>query len=188
MATYRQYRQAAALLWGDAGEYAAAEFERLNVDHFHGSIPPMPVIIGLRAYGRCLGGLTRDAWLAAPRITIAPDTPGGPPEISDVILHDMTHARLMLSGLDHAHNGQPWCDAITGLSPAVLGQEIDAQPVVPRRVPNPDRERDPAAPKTRVVRLARPGALTRDQLATWPHALRPAGYYQGGTPITVPTY
>ena len=37
---------------------AAAEYARLNREHFAGSIPPMPVIIGLTAYGKCIG-LTR---------------------------------------------------------------------------------------------------------------------------------
>ena len=50
MSTYEDYRQAAALLWGEAGDFAAAEFSRLNREHFAGSIPPMPVIIGLNVF------------------------------------------------------------------------------------------------------------------------------------------
>ena len=60
MATHEDYRQAAALLWGEAGEYAAEELARLNREHFAGSIPPMPVIIGLTAFGKCIGA-TRDS-------------------------------------------------------------------------------------------------------------------------------
>jgi hypothetical protein len=196
MATYEDYHQAAALLWGEAGEFAAAEFARLNREHFAGSIPPLPVIIGLTAYGKCIGA-TRDGsgWLDAPRIGLAPEvfngndrTPGGPRMAADVLVHEMIHAALMLRGEDPGHNGEPWCRMLADLSPAVLGREVDARPVLPRRVPNPDREADPDAPRTVVVRRAEPGSLARAELATWPHSLRPRGYYVGDKPIRVPAY
>lgn len=196
MATREDYAQAAALLWGEAGAFAAAEFARLNREHFAGSITPMPVIIGLTAYGSCIGATKLStSWLGAPRITLAPElfngsgrTHGGPRMVSDVLLHEMIHAALMLRGEEPGHNFAPWCRVIAELSPAVLGREVDARPVQPRRVPNPDREHDPSAPRTKVMRLAEAGALTRPQLAEWPHSLRPAGYYHGGQPIPVPTY
>ena len=151
-------------------------------------------MIGLTAFGRCIG-LTRGGWLAAPRITLAPETftgnhrsPGGTLMVSDVLVHEMVHAALMLRGEDPAHNAAPWCAMIAGLSPAVLGREVDARPVKPRRVPNPARVTDPAAPKTVVARRAADGALTQDQLATWPGSVRPAGYYASGERLEVPTY
>ena len=70
----------------------------------------------------------------------------------------------------------------------MLGRDVDARPVLPRRVPNPEREADPAAPKTVVVRLAEPGQLPRQDLARWPHSCRPADYYTGDKPVWVPTY
>ena len=151
-------------------------------------------MIGLTAFGRCIG-LTRGGWLAAPRITLAPEmftgnhrTPGGTLMVSDVLVHEMVHAALMLRGEDPGHNGAPWCRMITELSPAVLGREIDARPVKPRRVPNPARATDPAAPATKVSREPVDGALTRDELAHWPAPLRPAGYYASGERLEVPTY
>lgn len=196
MATYRDYESAAALLWGPAGEFAAGEFARLNREHFAGSIPPMPVIIGLTAYGRCIGmTLSGPRWLEAPRITLAPElfngsqrTQPGARMVTDVLVHEMIHAALMLRGEDPGHNEAPWCRMIAELSPAVLGQDVNAAPVKPRRVPNPARESDPAAPKTIVVRQATPGSLSQAQLATWPHSVRPAGYYAAGERIPVPTY
>jgi hypothetical protein len=141
-------------------------------------VPPLPILIGLTAFGRCIG-LTRGGWLAAPRITLAPElfngnhrTPGGTLMVSDVLVHEMVHAALMLRGENPGHNGAPWCRLITELSPGVLGREVSAATVGTRRVPNPDRESDPAAPKTKVVRQAQPGALARTDLATWPHSLR----------------
>jgi hypothetical protein len=202
MATHEDYRQAAVLLWGEAGALAADEFRRLNREHFAGSVPPLPVIIGLTAYGQCVG-LTRnlEGWLAAPRITLPPEiftgtrtteakrqVPGGPRMVGDVLLHEMVHATLMLRGEDAGHNGEPWCRMVRELSPGVLGREIDARPVLPRRVPNPERETDPAAPKTIVVRLAELGQLPRQDLARWPHSCRPADYYAGDEPVWVPTY
>jgi hypothetical protein len=194
MSTHEDYRAAAALLWGAAGELAADEFARINRDLFGGSIPPLPVIIGLTAFGRCIG-LTRGGWLDAPRITLAPElfngnhrTNGGRRMVADTLVHEMIHAALIFRGEDPSHNARPWCRLITDLSPDVLGHEITARPVGTRRVPNPDREADPAAPKTIVVRKADPGALAQAELATWPQAQRPGDYYAGDAPIAVPTY
>lgn len=195
MSTYEDYRQAAALLWGEAGDFAAAEFTRLNREHFAGSIPPMPVIIGLTAYGKCIGATRDGDWLGSPRITLAPElfngnhrTAGGPRMVSDVLVHEMVHAALMLRGEDSRHNDDPWCRVITELSPEVLGREITARPVLPRRVPNPDRDSDQNAPKTVVVRRPEPGSMSQTELASWPHCCRPDEYYLEGKPIPVPTY
>lgn len=196
MNTYRDYAQAAALLWGEAGEFAAAEFTRHNRELFAGSIPPMPLIIGLTAYGKCLGATLPDDWLGAPRITLAPElfngnhrTLPGPRQVSDVIAHEMIHAALFLRGEDPKHNAEPWCKLITELSPSLLGKDITARPVRTHRVPNPARETDPEAPKTIVVRRAEPGAMAQINLARWPHSLRPTGWYDNDGPcIHVPTY
>lgn len=130
MSTNEDYRQAAALLWGDAGDFAATEFVRLNREHFAGSIPPMPIVIGLTAFGRCIGLTRGGGWLDSPRITLAPElfngnrrTSGGPRMISDTLVHEMVHAALILRGEDPEHNGDPWCRLIAELSPAVLGRE-----------------------------------------------------------------
>lgn len=196
-ASYGEYARAAALLWGPAGEYAAAEFTRLNRELFAGSLPPIPVVIGLAAYGHCLG-LTRHrsrGWLDAPRISLASECfagsrrmHGGPRQVTDVLTHELIHAALMFRGRDPSHNASPWCDLITELSPAVLGRDILARPVRTHRVPNPERETNPAAPKTIVRKIPDPGALPQAVLARWPYSLRPPGWYNTGQPIPVPTY
>jgi len=189
------YASAAALLWGEAGRFAAAEFTRHNREHFAGSIPPMPVIIGLTAYGKCIGSTMPAEWVGAPRITLASEIfngshriRGGPRQVSDVLAHEMVHAALMLRGEEPGHNADPWCKMITELSPDVLGREITARPVGTRRVPNPARETDPSAPKTVVRRMPDPGAMTQGELARWPWSLRPSDWYDGQRPIYVPTY
>lgn len=184
------YREAAALLWGEAGDYITAEYERLNAAHFGNQLPPVPMVIGLAAYGRCLG-MTRGqgAWTGrTPRITVASTLfERGRRHVADVILHEMVHAKLMLNGLDPAHNAEPWCAEIVRLSPAVLGHSVQAAPVKPRRVPNPDREHNPDAPNTLVRRLPLVGHLKQADLARWPYALRPDDW-DPGAPIHVDTY
>jgi hypothetical protein len=188
--TYQTYADAAVLLWGKAGEFAATEFTRHNREHFAGSVPPMPIIIAMSAYGNCIGSTHAPSWLASPRITLTPevfngsaDKPpggghrrrgrlrGGPRQVSDVRLHEMIHAALILRGEDPGHNEPPWCRLITELSPGVLGHGISAHPVRTHRVPNPARETDPKAPKTIVRRMPDPGCLGQLQLARWPDSL-----------------
>ncbi len=101
---------------------------------------------------------------------------------------EMVHVALILRGESPKHNDSPWCKLITELSPEVLGREVCARPVGIRRVPNPDREHDPSAPKTVVKRMPDEGAMTQAELARWPISLRPADYYAGDQPIFVPTY
>lgn len=182
MTTYGEYRQAAIWIWGPGGEFAANEFTRLNREHFAGSIPPLPIAIGIAAYGHCIG-LTRGQPQSGqvPRITLASELfngshrqPGGPLSVSDTLIHEMLHAFLMLRGEDWHHNAAPWCRMITELTPVLLGHEIKAEPVGTIRVPNPERDEDPDAPKTKVVRQAKPGWVTQKELSRWPHETRPA--------------
>jgi hypothetical protein len=192
---YDAYASAAQLLWGEAGEFAAAEFARLNRELFAGSIPPMPIIIGLTAYGKCIGATRPIEWLATPRISLAPEvftgshrTRGGARQVSDVLVHEMVHATLMLRGESPKHNDDPWCKLITELSPDVAGKDITVRPVRTRRVPNPARQSDPSAPKTIVKRMPDPGAMPQAALARWPYSLRPAAWFDTDRPIYVPTY
>jgi hypothetical protein len=185
--THDDYVHAATTLWGDAGVFAYDTFDRFNLEHFDGRLPALPIVIGITAFGKCLG-LTRYDEL--PRITLAsnifaPAPSGGANgsrrprcghrEVEDVLLHEMIHAKLVLNGVDPSHNGQPWCDEITRLSPAVLGRDIQAAPVKVRRV------------EGEVRRLALPEHLTRDELARWPGSLRPKGWNPGRL-IPVATY
>ena len=193
--SFEEYARAARLLWGDAGTYAAAEFRHLNDRYFRGELPPLPIVINLTAYGHCIGLTRPTAWLAHPRITVSTEAfngsrrmPGGRRMVTDVLVHEMVHAWLILRGENPKHNDDPWCKTIGELSLAVLGHEINARPVRPRRVPNPDREADPKAPKTIVVRRPEPGAMSQGDLARWPTPQRPDGFYQGDERILVPTY
>lgn len=159
--THEDYRRAATVLWGAAGRFVVEEVRRHNRQHFGSELPPLPVVIGIVPYGRCIGMTrSRGAWAEGdqlPRITIASNLfAAGTVAVSDTVLHEMIHAKLMLAGLDPSHNGAPWCAEIERLSPAVLGREIKAAPVKPRRIDG------------QVVRRHLAGHLTRDELARWP--------------------
>jgi len=130
------------------------------------------MVIGITAYGHCIA-LTRG--YDRPRISIASTLfRDGTVAVSATILHEMIHAKLVLEGKDSAHNGQPWCDEITRLSPSVLGRAIHAKPVRPRRVDG--------KPK----RVVEPGHLSRKELARWPHHAHEN--LTGGAVIPVDTY
>ncbi len=165
MVSKEDYRKAAEILWGDAGRWACDEFDRLNAILFSEQIPPLPIVIGLVAFGKCLG-LTRGRgnWLGGtelPRITLASNRfAGGTNRISDTLLHEMVHAKLILAKLDPSHNARPWCAELERLSPVVLGRTIQANPISPSKI------------NGRSVRIEKPGHLARMQLARWPHSLR----------------
>jgi hypothetical protein len=173
--TYRQYRQAAELLWGEAGSFLADEFERLNGTYFDDELPPLPLVIGLMAYGRCIG---KTRYHAVPRISIASQLfTDGLGEVSDTLLHEMVHAALMLRGVSPKHNDDPWCDEIIRIS-KMAGFDIVAKPVRPRRIVNPERDDDPDAPLTVVRRQPDEGALTQRELGRWPHCLPDPGIHR----------
>lgn len=176
MTTIDQYREAGRVLWGAGGVYAVDEYVRLNQTYFAGELPPVPIVVGITAYGRCIG-LTRhegDWKEELPRITLASNLFGdGPGAVSDVLLHEMIHVKLILAGLDSAHNGKPWCAEVERLSPIALGLEVNAKPIHPRRVDGKN------------VRLPLDGHLARKQLAYWPQSLRAS---KPGAPISIASY
>jgi hypothetical protein len=168
--THDDYLAAARVLWGDAGAFVVSEYNRHNFAHFAGELPAVPMVIGITPYGRCIGH-TRSAggWDGdLPRITIASNLfAHGTAAVSDTILHEMIHVKLMLEGRDPSHNGEGWCEEVMRLSPAVLGRAVKAAPVKPRRVDG------------KVTRHVPEGFLGRDELAGWP------GHRTGGAVLPV---
>ena len=171
------YERAATVLWGPAGAYAVQEYARINGAYFDDQLPALPIVIGITAYGGCIG-LTRGGgtWEAGhrPRITIASNLfARGRNHVTDALLHEMIHVRLILAGESPDHNAAPWCAEITRLSPAVLGHPILAAPVKPRRVDG------------KVVRKPLDGHLPLGLIAHWPFR---GPEWQAGQPIDVETY
>jgi hypothetical protein len=189
------YRDAAITLWGEAGAYAHDAYQRLQ-PLFPGLPDELPIVIGLTAYGHCVG-LTRADWEHGPRITIASGEfkptwnatwqvwrPGGTRLVDDTMVHEMTHAWLHLTGQKVKHDSEAWYAAIRRLSPAVLGHEIDVHRGADRR-----SVRVKLADGTSVVRKERvPGFEgLKAKVAGWPGTFRPADY-DVGDPIDCPTY
>jgi SprT-like family len=176
VSTHDEYRRAASVLWGAGGAFAVDEYQRLNEKLFARELPPVPIVVGITAYGRCLG-LTRGEgdWAGGlPRITLASNLfREGEAQVRDVLTHEMIHVKLILAGLDAQHNGNPWCEEIERLSPLVIGRGVQAKPVHPRRVDGRNR------------RLPLEGHLTRKELAGWPQALRDPGT---GHPIPIASF
>lgn len=178
--SYERYRAAALTLWGDAGALVLDEQRRLNDRLFNGELPPLPIVIGITAYGRCIGLTRATGYEGLPRITIASNLfKRGTRAVVDTLTHELVHAKLMLEDRCPDHNSVPWCEEITRLSPMVLGCEINAAPQKNRRVVVDGRS---------TVRRAVPdGCLSRKQLAGWPGSLRPAEYPSGDV-LMVDTY
>ena len=181
------YRDAATTLWGEAGTYACAAYDRFRP--LYPDVPAsLPIVIGLTAYGHCIG-LTRTHWVYGPRITLHSNLfARGRRHVDDVMVHEMLHVWLYLTGQDTDHDSVQRYAAIQRLSPAVLGHAIDVRRGADRRsvrIPNP-RAGEPGEPKT-LVRKVRTAALAHDVVAGWPQSFRPAKY-DWGARLPCPSY
>jgi hypothetical protein len=184
------YRDAAVTLWGDAGAYAHDTYARQRTTHYPHLPPQLPIVIGLTAYGRCLG-LTQGNWAHGPRISIfSPLFSRGRRQVDDVLTHEMLHASLILTGLDPKHDGAPWYEAVRRLSPEVLGLELDVRRGAGRRsvrVPNPAWAEGNGEPLTLVRKRPVTDAVPHGDVARWPQSFRPEGY-DWGEPVPCPSY
>lgn len=183
------YRDAAVALWGEAGAYVHDTYSRLRAELFPELPEQLPIVIGLTAYGRCLG-LTRGEWTHGLRITIAsPLFAAGHGRVADVVLHEMLHAWLGVTGQPAGHDTEAWYAAVRRLSPRVLGFPVEARRGRQRRsvrVPNP-RAGSPGQPATVVRKAAVEGTVAHADVARWPGPFRPDGFDYGPT-LECPTY
>jgi hypothetical protein len=197
------YRDAAVKFWGQAGAYAYDAYARLRLALFPELPGQLPIIIGITAYGRCLG-LTRGCWEHGPRITLPAEVfqgttaeeakrqlRGGTRRVDDVLTHEMLHAWLVITGRASDHDSEDWYEAVRRLSPAVLGCELDARRGPRRksvRKPNPAYEPGNGKPKTIVGKEPDPAAIQlHADVARWPGSFRPETY-DWGRPIPCPSY
>jgi hypothetical protein len=177
--TEADYRLAQTVMWGQAGEWAADTFARLNATYFGDEVPAAGIAWGLTPRGRLghtnyeSGRITLHSSLLDPRSANPWYQWGrlGEAFAEDVLLHEMIHCLLRARGVPSdektgRHNEQPWCDEIMRLAPLIGLGEVKAAPVKPRRIDGAVR------------RQALDGYLTQDELARFPHPLRPAGWYE----------
>jgi SprT-like family len=184
------YRDAAVVLWGDAGAYAHEAYARIRAEHYVDLPEQLPIVIGLTAYGRCIG-LTRPAWEHGPRISVSSSLfARGRLLVDDTLIHEMLHAALMLAGLNTSHAGDDWYAAVRQLSPAVLGQTLDVRRGADRRsvrVPNPAYTPGNGKPATIVRKRSVEDAVSHADVARWPGSFRPKDH-DWGAPMQCPTY
>lgn len=175
-------------LWGEGGRYAYASYRRLRDLHFPALPDELPIVIGLTAYGHCLG-VTRSPWTNGARITLAPLVfRQGWRIVDDVLVHEMLHASLVAEGRDPKHAGADWYAEVARLSPAVLGHALGVQRPQRRSVRIPDPAYGPDDRRKTVVRkVSDDDERIHAAIARWPVPFRPADY-DFGEPIKLPTY
>jgi SprT-like family len=186
---YINYREAAITLWGQAGAYCHDRYNEYRRSHYLELPEQLPIVIGITAYGRCLG-LTRGGWEHGPRISIASRLfrAVGIRAVDDTMIHEMLHAWLLITGQDPDHGSEAWYAAVRRLSPVVLGHELDARRGARRRsvrVPNPEWTPESNVPKTLVRKVKNPEAVPHGSVARWPE--RPPGYDYGAR-MPCPSY
>jgi hypothetical protein len=178
------FRHAQETLWGEAGAWSYDTWHELNGGLFGSELEYAGIVWGLTPHGGCLGYCERSGRITLHRSVVDPhtDSPWAWPAerctdlyARDILAHEMIHALLNARGAERDdrgghHNAPEWCAEIMRLSPLLLGITINSEPVKPRRL------------NGKVVRKARDGFIGRDEVAHWPHAVRPnaAGYYSSG--------
>lgn len=181
---YPDYRAAAILLWGDARGFVHDCYRHWL--HLFPELPEyMPIVIGLSAYGRCVG-LSRlnDPYLDGPRITIASQYLNlGANYVRDVMVHEMLHCWLYETGRDTDHQSYDWYEAVNRLSPTVLGVDISAKRGGERK--SVRVKLDDGTSRVRKNRV--PGAIKHGDIARWPNSFRPPDWDRGAK-ISCPTY
>jgi len=170
------YLEAQTILWGAPGRWAHETFGELNARYFTDAVPHAGIVWGLTPHGGRLGHCYRgDGRITLHPALLDPKSPAwgqrrelfGERFARDVLLHEMIHAFLNARGEVSEHNADPWCREVERLAAALGLESIRAEPVKARRI------------NGRVVKCARDGYLTRKQLGSFPHSVRPAGYYEG---------
>ena len=195
------YRAAAVTFWGEAGAYAYDAYARIRTALYPDLPGHLPIVIGITAYGRCLG-MTRGGWEHGPRITLPPEVfrgttavnarrciRGGTRQVDDALTHEMLHVWLLITGRQVSHDSADWYDAVRRLSPAVLGHELDARRGAGRksvRIANPAYRPGAGIPKTLVRKQTVAAAVSHADVARWPQSFRPATY-DWGQPIACPS-
>jgi hypothetical protein len=177
------YRAAAILLWGDAGAFVHDCYRHWL--HLFPELPDaMPIVIGLSAYGAC-AGLSRlnNPCLDGPRISIASQYLSHANDVRDVMVHEMLHCWLHVTGHKFEHDSVDWYAAVNRLSPTVLGADINAKRGGDRR--SVRVKLDDGTTAVRKERVA--GAIKHGDIARWPNSFRPRGWDRGAE-ISCPTY
>lgn len=189
------YRDAAVKLWGEAGSVAhdiyaelRPHYAELRLDYETSTLPEqVPIVIGHLPYGglACTAVLHGDG-IREPRIVLDPGLfASGRRMVADRIAHLMLHAAVHIEG-DAAHKNKYWYDGVRELSPAILGHPLAVTWGADRksyREANPAYVPGGTEPRTLVRKARVLDAVQHRDVAAWPQAFRPAGFYDRDPPV-----
>jgi hypothetical protein len=178
-------REVAELYDPKVWPWAYDTWQSLNIKCFDGNLRVGPIAWGLTEWGGFYGCYSVDVnKITLHSSLIKPYSHAwnkrgllGERFTEDVILHEMLHQKIQqelgyCDGKFGCHNFQPWCDEINRLNP-ILGLEGTATMCKQRRV----REEGQTRGKVRWMPTG-DGTLSLRELSSWPHTIRPEGYYE----------
>ena len=167
--------------------WAYDRWQDLNQKYFGGLLKVGPIQWGLTEHGHFLGSYLQDTnKITLHTSLIQPQSSAwgsrgllGERMAEDVILHEMIHQHIYQTlgttrdNKGQCHNFEPWCDEINRLNP-LLGLDGKATVTKQKRV-----KEEGAKGNGRVTWVrSGDGTLTRKQLSSYPHSLRPREYYE----------
>lgn len=172
-------RRAARILWPEWGAWAYDTWQQHNEQYFAGELLPCGILFGLTPHGHALAFFshaTRTITLHSSLLEPKSPSPWelgsvlGERYAADGLLHEMTHQGIHQRGGRKggysSHDCQEWVGEVVRISRLMGLHDVRAEVIRQRRV------------KGKVTWVVEPGCLTREQLATWPHSVRPEGYYE----------
>jgi hypothetical protein len=175
-----ELRRAGAAFFGKLGTWAFDTFDELNALCFDGCLKPRPILWGLTPHGYALGFYSSgDGHITLHTSLIRPSGNAwgkrsllGERFARDVLVHEMVHASQCellghsAFGGNNTHNCESWCSEIVRITPLLGLLPIKAKPIRQKRV------------NGSVQWYTESECLTRKAIASWPHSIRPRGYYE----------
>ena len=182
-----ELRTAATTFFNGLGGWSYDKWEELNNLYFDGKLEAGAIIWGLTPHGHYLGAYsTIDNQITLHTSLVEPksDSPWnmgsllGEKFAEDVILHEMIHQYLRqikkYSGKE-SHNCEEWCEEIVRIA-KLMGMEIKAKRIKQKRIGGKRGEGE-----GKVTWFVEDGHLNRKEISSFPHSIRPNGFYEKET-------
>jgi len=183
--TFENYKEASTLFFGELGSWVYDTWDSHNEKYFNSELLPGVIVFGLTPHGHALGRyhgsmnmITLHKSLVEPK-SDAPWLIANLSKIyaSDVLLHEMIHQAIYHKhGHDghgiSSHNNIYWVSEILRISQLLGLSGVKVEVVKQKRVKEAG-----ATGEGKVTWFVPDGHLTRKQMSTWPHTIRPDGFY-----------
>ena len=182
-----ELRTAGTTFFNQLGKWSYDRWEELNDRYFDGQLEVGPILFGLTPHGHYLGAYSpMDNQIVLHTSLIEPKSENpwligsllGRRFAEDVLLHEMIHQYIRQNGYKgkESHNCAEWCDQIVRIS-KLMGVEIKVQPVKQKRI----RQAGQKSGNGKVTWHVEEGHLNRKEISSFPHSIRPVGFYEDGT-------